>query len=313
MTIYKPKRCESTECEATFTPTHHSQRFCNPQCREDNKLAMLARRRREDPEYRAKINKSRRESAARTRADPVRHASMLATNRRRYHRLKIENPEKIKARQQQSLAAVKARCESDPEYKEAQNKRVRDWARNRRQTDDEFRLATNQKRTDLYHSNPEYRAAVLEYEAARGKYPVPKGWGGKKGVWERQGRRCAISEILGIRSPVDGERAPSWKRVHSDHIVSIARLVRAEIDTTDPEIVGWENHNLWLVDADLNGSKNDAIVYEWAEKQGALPWSIALFRALHFETARGIIQKQQEIYPQWKLTEERREILGIAT
>ena len=211
MTTYKSKRCDSTECESTFIPTHHSQKFCSPRCRRLNKLARLARRRREDPEYRARVNEIARASGERIKADPIRHASMLATNRRRYHRMKVEEPERIAARQKQSMEAVKARVESDPEYREKQNKRARDWIRNKRQTDDEFRLSHNKQQMDFYHSNPEYRAARLEYEAARGKYPVPKGWGGKRGVWARQGRRCPLSEILGLRSLPTGSairRAP---------------------------------------------------------------------------------------------------------
>ena len=99
--------------------------------------------------------------------------------------------------------------------------------------------------------------------------------------------------------------------MNADHIVPIARLIKAEIDTTDPEIVGWENCNIWLIDRDLNGSKNDGIIHEWAEKRGALPHAVAMLRAIHIEATARIVKAHSAIYPQWKLTEERREILGI--
>ncbi|MBF2754020.1 MAG: hypothetical protein ISN29_02005 [Gammaproteobacteria bacterium AqS3] len=145
------------------------------------------------------------------------------------------------------------------------------------------------KRHRKYYRNENTAAQQWELQGRKGAYD-----------WQTIGYGKSYSEIL---SDPDKYVKPS-----TDHVIAYSRLVQAGI--TDADIVNIPP-NIVETTSYKNSRKNNKLVHDWLKETGAPDWFVKKWKSEHQRRVTKIVQRQQKKYPAWKLTPERKKLLGI--
>ncbi len=214
---------------------------------------------------------------------------------------------------------------SVPVYRAQRNQRAREWharqrAARQRENSTEFveRVDRNdrERASDTDHrdrSKTYRRAQYAKNIASRRAYQrehqredlgrrfpsaTKRALDHKRGEWERQGKRCALSVCLGTDSGICNLPYPkiSTHALAFDHMLSVAWLASSFGVVEDRQAIGVVG-NIWLAYQATNAGKCDTLLIEFVRRETGDALKVEAARARCLDSAHAIVETMARHYP----------------